>query len=197
MFNRIFVGIFLAIFIYYCLYNKYKYFMFFVVNISVMYDCVYLWTNYIQITIIITLFILMFFFNLYLLYLYEANEQILILLIAMSQISDAYQYIFGIHFGINRIGWLSKHKTYEGYIGGFILTYLTFCYKLKFIKILFIYLLGITGGLLSSLFKRYIGIKDYSNLLGAHGGWLDRIDSIILPCLIGPSIIYHETIDYF
>lgn len=189
MLNRIFVGISLAIFIYYCLYNKYKYFMFFVINMTVIYDCIYLWINNIQKTIIITLFIFMFLFNLYLLYLYEINEQILILLVAVAQISDVYQYLCGIHFGINRIGWLSKHKTYEGYIGGLILTYLTFCFKLEFTQVLIIYLLGIIGGLLSSLFKRYLGIKDYSNLLGSHGGWLDRIDSIILPCLIGPPII--------
>ncbi len=34
----------------------------------------------------------------------------------MSQLSDIYQYIGGSYFGKNKIGWISKNKTYEGYL---------------------------------------------------------------------------------
>ena len=36
------------------------------------------------------------------------------------------------------------------------------------------------GDLLASLVKRYCGIKDYSRLLGEHGGIMDRFDGIML-----------------
>ena len=35
------------------------------------------------------------------------------------------------------------------------------------------------GYLFSSMIKRKIDIKDFSNFLGSHGGFLDRLDSII------------------
>ena len=36
------------------------------------------------------------------------------------------------------------------------------------------------GDLLASMIKRYCGIKDYSRLLGEHGGIIDRMDGIML-----------------
>ena len=36
-----------------------------------------------------------------------------------------------------------------------------------------------TGDLLASMIKRYCGIKDYSRLLGEHGGIIDRLDGIM------------------
>ena len=36
------------------------------------------------------------------------------------------------------------------------------------------------GDLLASLVKRYCGIKDYSKVLGEHGGFMDRFDGIML-----------------
>lgn len=35
------------------------------------------------------------------------------------------------------------------------------------------------GDLVASLVKRQCGIKDYSNLLGAHGGIMDRFDGMM------------------
>ncbi len=36
------------------------------------------------------------------------------------------------------------------------------------------------GDLLASIIKRYCGIKDYSKILGAHGGIMDRFDGVML-----------------
>ena len=44
--------------------------------------------------------------------------------------------------------------------------------------------------LVASSIKRYVGIKDYGNLIPSHGGILDRFDSILFNSLV---VFYYLT----
>jgi CDP-diglyceride synthetase len=111
-----------------------------------------------------------------------------LLLIGVTQISDILQYLAGRWMGRHHVGWLSPKKTYEGYaiglIGLFGLSYLArpdwcvteSCHR----DFLILGVLGILGGLMNSFIKRFLEIKNWSNLLGPHGGFLDRIDSLVV-----------------
>lgn len=112
--------------------------------------------------------------------LYQKNKNIILNIIFVSFIGDFWQYLSGRTFGYYKIGWISPNKTYEGFIYGYILTIISL-YWMDFQLLTIYYILGSIGGLISSLIKRQSGVKDYSNLLLSHGGWLDRSDSFILP----------------
>jgi phosphatidate cytidylyltransferase len=106
-------------------------------------------------------------------------------------IFDSSSYFIGKVFGKTYIfKYLSPQKTLEGYLGGIILTnlsYIIFYYfkNIEFkITILIILinltiLISILGDLIESYFKRQNFIKDSSNYLPGHGGFFDRFDSFI------------------
>ena len=104
--------------------------------------------------------------------------------------TDTFAYLFGMIFGKHKLyPSISPKKTVEGSLGGIfgslILLNLFNFYILKF-NIVFIIFSGIVlsivaqlGDLFASKIKREIGIKDFSNIIKGHGGFLDRFDSII------------------
>lgn len=104
--------------------------------------------------------------------------------------TDTFAYLFGMIFGKHKLyPSISPKKTVEGSLGGIfgslILLNLFNFYILKF-NIAFIIFSGIVlsivaqlGDLFASKIKREIGIKDFSNIIKGHGGFLDRFDSII------------------
>ena len=108
--------------------------------------------------------------------------------------TDIFAYTIGKKFGKHKFSKISPNKSIEGCIGGAvgaILIALIYTYAInKFfgMNINYIFISGIAlllsiigqiGDFAASSIKRYVGIKDFSNLLPGHGGMLDRFDSLI------------------
>ena len=108
--------------------------------------------------------------------------------------TDVFAYCIGKRFGKHKFSKVSPKKSIEGCIAGTIgatvlaLIY-TFVLNNNFSFEYSYFVVGISGIVLSligqigdfsaSCIKRYVDIKDYSNLLPGHGGMLDRIDSVL------------------
>jgi phosphatidate cytidylyltransferase len=75
---------------------------------------------------------------------------------------------------------ISPKKTLIGYLGGLITLSIHFFFDYNIKLIFMLYISGCFGDLFASYFKRVKNIKDYSNYLGSHGGFLDRFDAVIM-----------------
>ena len=116
--------------------------------------------------------------------LYQVHPEIIVMIIILASLSDILQCLIGKSVGIHYIGWVSPNKTWEGYIGGLLTLLILTCWIYNATDIIAVYIIGVIGGLISSSIKRFVGVKDFSKLLGNHGGLLDRADSIVLPGVI-------------
>ena len=103
--------------------------------------------------------------------------------ILLVSLSDIAQFFFGKFFGKHPVGGPSSQKTWEGYIGAILIILLGNFFISFFNSILWVGS-GIIGDLFVSVCKRKLEIKDTSNLLGPHGGWLDRVDGIYMALII-------------
>jgi phosphatidate cytidylyltransferase len=104
--------------------------------------------------------------------------------------NDTMAYFIGSQLGRRKLfERISPKKTWEGTIGGGILTVLV-AWGLSFIIKDFTQtqwlvlgavaaIFGTLGDLVESMLKRSIGVKDSGNLLPGHGGLLDRFDAFI------------------
>jgi phosphatidate cytidylyltransferase len=104
--------------------------------------------------------------------------------------NDSFAYLIGKNFGkIKLLNRISPNKTVEGFIGGmvacfimsyFIAQYFTALSLTQWIVLAgLVSVFGVLGDLIESMFKRQGGIKDSSNFIPGHGGFLDRFDSVI------------------
>jgi phosphatidate cytidylyltransferase len=113
---------------------------------------------------------------------------------------DIGAYVFGLNFGKHKMApRISPKKTWEGFAGSVIVAVvggvLLSIFVLRepawfgFIFAAVIVFTATIGDLIESLIKRDLGIKDISTWLPGHGGFLDRLDSI-LPSAAAAYILF-------
>ena len=106
---------------------------------------------------------------------------------------DSTALFVGRSMGKHKLApYVSPNKTWEGTVGGAVFSLIAgalLCLILKsfggpallpgmmaaFVGSCF----GQAGDLIASLFKRMCGVKDYSRLLGEHGGIMDKMDGML------------------
>lgn len=123
-----------------------------------------------------------------------------------SWLCDTAAYYSGRYLGKHKLcPKISPKKTIEGSIGGllgsifgcFIFGIIIFKYGGVKIPIYHYIIIGLLSGILgqfgdlvASSIKRYVDVKDYSNLIPGHGGILDRFDSILFSSVV---VFYYLT----
>ena len=113
--------------------------------------------------------------------------------------TDTCAYCIGIPFGKHKLCPISPKKSVEGAIGGvlgavaIVLIYTVIMNNLYNLGYSYLYIsfvtiilsiIGQIGDFAASSIKRYVDVKDYSNLIPGHGGVLDRFDSSIYSTLV-------------
>lgn len=117
-----------------------------------------------------------------------SGKLIVLVFILSIWINDTMAYIVGSLIGKTPLISWSPKKTWEGTVGGIILSIGFVALLSKFIWVFTIELLvvvgiaaitGTIGDLVESKLKRVAGVKDSGSFMPGHGGFLDRFDSIL------------------
>ena len=113
----------------------------------------------------------------------------LFLFFSSTWVNNIFAYLIGSKFGKHKIlKEISPNKTWEGFFGGFLASFIFIYFmELNFnlFDIYWIFLgiiipvVSLIGDLLQSFYKRRAKIKDSGNLIPGHGGFYDRMDSVI------------------
>ncbi|MCI9001103.1 MAG: phosphatidate cytidylyltransferase [Clostridia bacterium] len=124
----------------------------------------------------------------------EYGKFLVWLVLAAAWGTDILAYLVGKSIGKHKFSEISPNKTIEGCIAGVIGAVLfgaglvfvfnhVFNMNFSYVTVILIEIIlsvvGQIGDFAASSIKRYVGIKDFSNLIPGHGGMLDRLDSII------------------
>jgi len=119
--------------------------------------------------------------------------------------ADVGAYYVGKNFGKHKlIPTISPNKTWEGVIGGLVLSsvfaalasawfFPELPYKFSIPLAIVMSLIGVFGDLAESAMKRGSDAKDAASILPGHGGLLDRLDSL----LFNAPILYYFARFYF
>lgn len=123
-------------------------------------------------------------------------------LVVSVWLSDMAAYFVGSLLGRHRLAPLiSPKKSWEGFIAGSVASVSTWALVpiipgsgVGFGHALLVggavALAAVIGDLAESRMKREVGVKDSGHSLPGHGGFLDRLDSLILVCLVAYWVLW-------
>ncbi|NPA03667.1 MAG: phosphatidate cytidylyltransferase [Epsilonproteobacteria bacterium] len=125
---------------------------------------------------------------LFLLSLYhDFGMEALIWLVIVVALTDIGAYFSGKLFGKHPFSKTSPNKTWEGVVGGIIISTIAGSYYSLILVdpiygVIISFLVSVAsifGDLFESYLKRLAGVKDSGNILPGHGGVLDRVDGYL------------------
>ncbi len=123
----------------------------------------------------------------------ENSKYLVLAFFVIIWASDTGAYLVGRFLGKHKMfERISPKKTWEGFAGGLLFAvasgYLFHYFGLvDTLQVGFwialsvcIFVFGVMGDLVESMFKRCLQVKDSGNMIPGHGGFLDRFDSALL-----------------
>ena len=197
--------IFLSIFITYDFFyikitnNFFLIFLFLLSCLSIFFVSFQIFEYSFIIQIIILLFIVslnkykkeLFIFSLYtfcliLFYIINLDRNLFYLIFFISFFNDTVAYISGSFIGGPKIlPKISPNKTWSGTSVSFLLSSLVlFLMNFNIVLSMVLSISIFCGDIFFSYIKRLLNLKDFSQLLGSHGGILDRLDSMFFLAII-------------
>jgi phosphatidate cytidylyltransferase len=128
-----------------------------------------------------------------------SGKIVVILVIVSIWINDTMAYIVGSFIGKTPLTIWSPKKTWEGTIGGVLLSVgvaalVAYLAKIQSLELIVLVtataISGTIGDLVESKFKRLANVKDSGSFMPGHGGFLDRFDSILFAAPVVWLICY-------
>ena len=201
---------YLLLALYYAVNNNFEYLMYFlIIAVFIMLCIPIINLKYTFIDVALTLlgFIYagIFFSFIYLVSEKSGGQYLVWLIFISSWMCDTTAYYCGRYLGKHKLcPKVSPKKTIEGSLGGLLggsiacgIFGVIFGSAVPGMSLYHYFIIGAVcgvftqfGDLVASSIKRYVGLKDYSNLIPGHGGILDRFDSILFA---GVIVYYYLT----
>ncbi|HSK47871.1 MAG TPA: phosphatidate cytidylyltransferase [Coriobacteriia bacterium] len=133
---------------------------------------------------------------------YESGLFLSVLLVVSVWVNDVAAYFIGSLLGRHKmVPHISPKKSWEGFAAGSAGTILIWALAplvpgsgltlAQAVPVgIAVALAAVIGDLAESRMKREAGVKDSGNSLPGHGGFLDRLDSLILVCLVAYWVLW-------